>query len=479
MKNITSILVFITCLFQTLNSFAQTFPKEKWSKIEHPDFYGWSSEQLVELREYVIDSTATTGMMIIHHGKVVYDYGNITENSYIASCRKSIMAMLYGKHVANGTIDLNETMADLGIDKSEQLLDIEKTATVKDIISARSGIFLPASNPGDMQQFGPKRGTVKPGEFWLYNNWDFNMAGHIFELKTKRNIYDEIESQFAIPLNMQDWDRSIQEKSGDLFASDHLAYHIWFSVRDMARIGLLMLNEGRWGNDQIMEEKWVKEMTTPKSSFEDLEKVYPFYKNNGVKLSYGYMWWLWETPEDDIMNGAYSAQGAWGQNITVVPKMDLVIVIKTNDLYERRRGDHYYMIDQIVKAYHPKTAESLSELAKALEEPDIAPFVKAFQKQTHPKDLLDYTSLINNMGYYYVEKKEYTEALKLFELNVDRNPESWNVYDSQGEAYLLLKDYTKSLEAYQKAISLNLQNQYNNNERVEYICKRIRLKLLE
>ncbi|HTE00588.1 MAG TPA: hypothetical protein VK668_14945 [Mucilaginibacter sp.] len=43
-------------------------------------------------------------MMIIRNGKVVYHFGNLAENSYIASCRKSLLALLYGKYVLNGTI---------------------------------------------------------------------------------------------------------------------------------------------------------------------------------------------------------------------------------------------------------------------------------------------------------------------------------------------------------------------------------------
>ena len=78
------------------------------------------------------------------------------------------------------------------------------------------------------------------------------MAGFVFEQETGKNIYDEIEHQLAIPLNMQDWDRSLQKKQGDTTISKYLAYPMWFSTRDMARIGLLMLNRGKWNNEQTL-----------------------------------------------------------------------------------------------------------------------------------------------------------------------------------------------------------------------------------
>ena len=58
-------------------------------------------------------------MMIIKDGKILYEYGDIDEVSYIASCRKSVLSMLYGKYVENGTIDLNQTIGDMGIDEDK------------------------------------------------------------------------------------------------------------------------------------------------------------------------------------------------------------------------------------------------------------------------------------------------------------------------------------------------------------------------
>ena len=48
----------------------------------------------------------TTGLMIIVHGRVAFQYGDVKEVSYIASCRKSVLSMMYGNYVANGKIKL-------------------------------------------------------------------------------------------------------------------------------------------------------------------------------------------------------------------------------------------------------------------------------------------------------------------------------------------------------------------------------------
>jgi CubicO group peptidase (beta-lactamase class C family) len=223
----------------------------------------------------------------------------------------------------------------MNIDDVGGLLSVEKEATVEDIISARSGVFHQASYPGDFMAFAPERGSVKHGEYWLYSNWDFNVAGHIFEKETQKNIYDEVERELAIPLHMNDWKRSLQEKDGDPAKSLFQAYPMWFSTRDMARIGLLMLNKGRWGDTQIIDERWIEELLKPRTQFSEVNSHIPYYRNASYRFGYGYMWWLWQDVKDQRLTGAYSAFGYGGHTISVFPSVDLVVVYKNKPGYER------------------------------------------------------------------------------------------------------------------------------------------------
>ncbi|MEL6674336.1 MAG: serine hydrolase [Bacteroidota bacterium] len=312
----------------------------EWPAWEESELQAWDSEGLNRLQRYVVDSTVFTGIMIVQGGKVVGDYGNIEENSYIASCRKSVLAMLYGPYVKDGTIDLSLSLEELGIDDVGGLLEIEKRATIKDLIAARSGVYHPASNGGDFLDQAPERGSQEPGAYWLYSNWDFNAAGFIFEKLTGKNIYDEVERQLAIPLGMQDWERDLQRKSGDTTRSFYRAYHMWFSVRDLARIGQLMLQKGSWQGEQLYDPAWIAEMVAPLTSSQEILDNVPGFGRVGYRFGYGYMWWLWDEPDIPQLNGAYSALGAMGQSITVYPAIDAVVALKTNSLYGRRNSGH-------------------------------------------------------------------------------------------------------------------------------------------
>lgn len=303
-----------------------------WRNSDRLEAYGWSASGLRQAWQFIRDSSNTTGLIVIDRGRVVFEFGDVEELSYLASVRKSVLSMLYGKYVDDGTIDLEKTLADLGMDDVGGLLDIEKQATIHHLITARSGVYHPASNSGDNLADAPERGSQQPGTYMLYSNWDFNAAGAVFEQETGVDIYDALQEQLAIPLGFQDWDRSAQRKSGNLEVSRNPAYHMWISTRDMARIGYLMLREGRWRDQQLVSRDWVRRIS---SVVTPLEEMNPIERRDGY-FGYGYMWWVWDGPRAvGPFEGAYSARGAWGQWITVMPAVDLVIAHKTNSVYSR------------------------------------------------------------------------------------------------------------------------------------------------
>jgi CubicO group peptidase (beta-lactamase class C family) len=92
--------------------------------------------------------------------------------------------------------------------------------------------------------------------------------------------------------------------------------------RDMARFGLLYLNRGIWGSNQIIAKTWIDESTVPRSK--------TLINNSTAK--YGYLWWLHE--EDGIF--AYSALGDGGNAICCIPKKDLVVAIASEFIINPR-----------------------------------------------------------------------------------------------------------------------------------------------
>jgi len=201
------------------------FPGKDWERIEKPESVGYSSARLQALRAW-LQSLDTTAMMVAVGGRSLFEYGDLAHLSYLASVRKSVLAILYGKYVENGTIPLGRTLRELEFTDVGGLMDQELNATIEHLITARSGVYHPASNAGDDTASAPPRNSQRPGAYYLYNNWDFNAAGAVFEKLTGRDIYDVLETDLAKPIQMQDFDRSRQRKSGDARRSQYLAYHM-------------------------------------------------------------------------------------------------------------------------------------------------------------------------------------------------------------------------------------------------------------
>ncbi len=306
------------------------FPAKEWERIEKPETVGYSSARLQALRGW-LQALDTTAMMVSVGGRSLFEYGDLTQQSYLASVRKSVLAILYGKYVENGTIKLDRTLRELEFNDVGGLSPREQEATIEHLITARSGIYHPASNPGDNTDSAPPRSSQRPGSYYLYNNWDFNAAGAVFEKLTGRDIYDALESDLAKPIGMQDFDRARQRKSGDPNRSQHRAYHIWLSTRDMARIGLLMLRQGDWAGQRVVARDWARRITGLVTPLNEMNPPDLRALGSGRRWGYGYMWWVWDSPNSPgPFQGAFTGMGAGGQFITVLPQLDLVIAHKTD-----------------------------------------------------------------------------------------------------------------------------------------------------
>lgn len=303
---------------------ALVFPTGAWDQAA-PESLGFSSAGLAAARARLATS-ASTGLVVVAGGRVVFEYGNTDTVSYVASVRKSILSMLYGIHIQRGEIDLDATLARLAIDDRRALTDAERQARVRDLLTARSGVFHPAANEGDDLARAPARGSQPPGTYFLYSNWDFNALGTIFERSTRQSIYDAFQRDIATSIGLQDFRREDHRRGGDSTKSIHLAYHFRLSVRDMARLGYLMLREGKWGEQQIIPAAWVRQSTrpiVPRSALNPPER-----RND--PWGYGYLWWVWDGPTTpSAYRGAYLAAGAAGQYIAVLPALDLVVAHKT------------------------------------------------------------------------------------------------------------------------------------------------------
>ena len=94
--------------------------------------------------------------------------------------------------------------------------------------------------------------------------------------------------------------------------------------------------------------------------------------------------------------------------------------------------------------------------AKAVREKGPAAAIAEFHPALLRGDISE--NSINGTGYQLLSMKKMTEAIRIFQLNVELHPESWNVYDSLGEAYRDSGDKELAVQNYQKSLELNPKN---------------------
>ncbi|MGF1624943.1 MAG: serine hydrolase domain-containing protein [Alphaproteobacteria bacterium] len=289
-------------------------PGVQWEELA-AEGAGWSSARLAALARDLADGRSTA-LMIIEGGRIIFQWGDVAVKSSVASVRKSLINVLYGIYIAEGRIDPSLTLADLEIDDVDPLLPVEQTATVTDLLRARSGVYLPSVY--DTANGRPPRGGHVPGSHWFYNNWDFNVLGTILERQTGQTVFEAFATRLAVPLGMQDFvlgDGYFQRGP----ESRHPVYKIRMTARDLARVGLLYLRRGRWGREQLVPAAWVDESTRPHSDI-------------GGGRGYGYLWWTAaaNASGDSVSTHVplFYASGAGGQYVVVLPELDLVIVVR-------------------------------------------------------------------------------------------------------------------------------------------------------
>jgi CubicO group peptidase (beta-lactamase class C family) len=293
------------------------FPRADWHRLDAPESVGWRSAALQAAEDFARGSASAAGM-IVHGGRLLWQWGDLARRVNVHSIRKSLLNALFGISVQNGEVDLSASLRDLGIDDIEpRLSNAEKAATLLDLLRSRSGVFHPAVyETPEMKAARPARGSHAAGSCWYYNNWDFNVLGTVYERLTGRRIFEDFAARVGLPIGMQDF-RAADGTYVQGPESSFPAYPVRLSTRDMARFGLLYLARGDWSGRCVIPSDWVVRSVSAHSA-------------GSIEGAYGLLWW---TERDGAFlggegfpPGSFAALGTRGNGIVVIPVLDLVVV---------------------------------------------------------------------------------------------------------------------------------------------------------
>jgi CubicO group peptidase (beta-lactamase class C family) len=173
--------------------------------------------------------------------------------------------------------------------------------------------------------------AAAPGEKFNYSNTVPDLFSAIIKRKSGLDTKTFAEKYLFMPIgiSIKKWDTL---PDGSVLGATGL----YMTPRDMAKIGYLYLNGGLWDNKRILPEGWVKESTEPHIKVDN--KAYGYY--------------LWIRPADNNKAGkkcrdlfTYYAYGHRGQYIGIIPEIDIVVVITTDENDTSR--DNFYIMELI------------------------------------------------------------------------------------------------------------------------------------
>lgn len=277
---------------------------------------GWNQNSLPDLLDY-LNSKNTKGFVILVDGKIVVEeyFNNHSVNTkwYWASAGKTLTSTMTGIATDEGIIDLDEKVSNkLGIGWTSLPLAKENLITNRHLLTMTSGI--------DDEVFGdcvdPECLTYKAdaGTRWAYHNVHVKLQDVISAGANK-----PFESYFGEKL------RDKIGMDGEWFTLDNNRIYK-STTRSMARFGLLILNNGKWENEVIVNTNFIKDATST---------------SQNSNKSYGYLWWIngqssyhlpqsqFEFPGSIIPSGPnemFMALGKNDQKIYVIPSKKMVVI---------------------------------------------------------------------------------------------------------------------------------------------------------
>ncbi len=328
-------LIFILFLLSTIAPIAHSFDKKPaalpwptadWS-YANPESQGMNSSILFDLVSFIeSNDIALHSLLVIRNGYMVLEeyFGShdAEERHLLYSCTKSFISSLIGIAIDEGRIESVESpVLEFFPDRAfENKNDWKEQMTIHDLLSMQAGLQwneMNTTEPNMRVALEYEQDWVKyvldqpmnhePGTCWEYSSGASHVLSAIITSVTGNSTLDYANAHLFAPLGIDNvwW----QEDPNGINIG---GYGIGMTSQDMARFGLLYLENGSWDGREIISSDWIVQSQQP-HAITDFDGE-----------SYGYQFWVHPT------EGYYAASGSFGQKIAILPEYNLVLVYTAN-----------------------------------------------------------------------------------------------------------------------------------------------------
>lgn len=240
--------------------------------------------------------------------------------SHVYSVTKSVLSILIGIAIDEGYLRLDERLSEVFPEEFDENVDPRaRDITVRDLLTKTEGFA--QAGPGDFKMSTSVSGKLHGWRWMLNRKVEYPGGSHfrydgigsdllsvVLSQAIKRNSGDFAKQKLFDPLNITNY--TWYADSEDYL---HGEFGLHLTARDMAKIGRLYLQRGRWKDRKILSDAYVQDSTSGHSD------------SGAPNAAYGYQWWISRTHPD-----AFFAAGLNGQLIYVDPRRDLVVVVSAD-----------------------------------------------------------------------------------------------------------------------------------------------------
>jgi len=314
-------------------------PVEGW-ETSTPEEQGLDPMLVARLYYNASQAETTRAVLVVKDGRLVaeryFHDGAVDQMCRVQSVTKSVTSALVGIALRDGCLEsVDQKMMEFFPELADQVRDPRKNdITIRQMLQMRAGFPWEESTPElfELLYGGFRPSSLlavplvrDPGTGCEYSNLTSHLVGVIVARACGMDLMDMAGERLFGPIGVEagEW---IQDWEGN--RNGHADLHL--TARDMARFGLLYLNDGQWEGRQVLPADWVRDSLRTYS--EDAWK----YKIGGNfrDLCYGYQWW-----SADAGGRRFSfAWGHGGQQIALVREFNMVIVVTANPLVGEHGG---------------------------------------------------------------------------------------------------------------------------------------------
>jgi len=341
-------LCLIVGLVPVVAAGEQTYPGAEWEQ-SNPADVGLNADLLHQARDYALSGGGSG--MITRHGRLVVLWGDVAERYDLKSTSKSIGGIALGLALKDGRVTLDDAAVDYHPDfglppESNRDSGWIEQVTLRHLATQTAGF----EKPG-----GYGRILFQPGTMWLYSDAGPNWLAECLTLVYRQDMRDLLFSRVFTPIGITDDDlrwRRNQYRDHEIqgIVRREFGSGVSANVDAMARIGLLYLREGRWGETQILSSEYVHECGTTDKRVVGLPEHDADAGHGNASDHYGLLWW--NNADGKIAGLPRDAFWSWGlydSLIVVIPSLDIV-ASRAGRSWERSPGAaHYDVLEPFLK----------------------------------------------------------------------------------------------------------------------------------